>query len=367
MGRHSPLVWEGDARSLRGHQDAEDAFQATFIALARKVRAGERIVVLPAWLREVAWRAARDVRKSAARRWEVSVESMSDVPGREPADPRELATVLDEEVSRLPSELRRPFELCRFEGQTYAEAARILGCSVSTVCRRVEQAAAALRERLIRRGLVPSGTTAGVVLVNTTGAQRCRRGWRSVRPIWSLAVGAGKAVSPVLLATADAAVRSGGFGPFKLAALAVAVVVVACGVGGLVLLSGEDQPDGPPAGEVLASAPSRGEASHPLPPSAVARVAATPGGATGGVTSVAFSADGRTLATLTPRHGSAVPDVGRGDWSATGNCEAAGRVAGGRAPARWPRIRRPCAPASARGKFAGRTGTRHRECGRHPL
>ncbi len=147
--RHGPMVWGTCARVLRHRQDAEDAFQATFLALARSARAVGRGPV-GGWLHRVAANAALKLR--ARRR---PTAELPDVPG-EPAPDRELAGVLDQELDRLPAHHRAAFVLCCLEGLTNAEAARELGCPVGTVDSRLHAARTRLRDRLARRGFAPA-------------------------------------------------------------------------------------------------------------------------------------------------------------------------------------------------------------------
>src|ERR1700747_2046616 len=55
---HGPMVFGLCRRLLRHEQDAEDAFQATFLTLAKKAASISRRDVLGGWLYRVAWRIA---------------------------------------------------------------------------------------------------------------------------------------------------------------------------------------------------------------------------------------------------------------------------------------------------------------------
>lgn len=66
--RHGPIVFGVCRRVVRHQQDAEDAFQAVFLILARKAGRVARPELLANWLYCVAYRVARKARRSAARR-----------------------------------------------------------------------------------------------------------------------------------------------------------------------------------------------------------------------------------------------------------------------------------------------------------
>ena len=66
--RHGPMVLGVCSRILRDAHDAEDAFQATFLTLARKADTLARGEALAAWLYRVASRIAWRARTQAARR-----------------------------------------------------------------------------------------------------------------------------------------------------------------------------------------------------------------------------------------------------------------------------------------------------------
>src|SRR5262245_1297288 len=157
--RHARMVLGTCRRLLRHAQEAEDAFQACFLALARRAGSIARGDSVGGWLHKVALRIALAARGREAKRaaGEHALADRDHRPG--PADPareaeqREVRLALDEEVGRLPDKFREPFVLCCLEGRSNAEAARELGCPLGTVESRLARARLRLREGLSRRGL----------------------------------------------------------------------------------------------------------------------------------------------------------------------------------------------------------------------
>jgi RNA polymerase sigma factor (sigma-70 family) len=149
--RHGSLVLGVCRRVLRDAHLAEDAFQATFLILARKLRSVRRRATLAGWLYRVALRVALRARRGMSRG-----QPLVEEPAVEQPDLlawRDLRPVLDEELARLPERLRLPVLLCYVEGHTAAQAARLLGCPRGTVLSRLATARGRLRTRLIRRGV----------------------------------------------------------------------------------------------------------------------------------------------------------------------------------------------------------------------
>src|SRR5262245_39067491 len=171
--RHASMVWNVCRRVLRDDANAEDAFQAVFLTLVRKPHTIGRRASVARRLHKVAYRAALEARRQAARRSAREVPVMEHHltrPGDDAAW-RELRPVLDEELCRLPEKYRAPVVLCYLQGMSNAEAARELGCPSGTVVTRLAWARSRLRKRLTSRGLSASaGLLAAGVLQRADAA-----------------------------------------------------------------------------------------------------------------------------------------------------------------------------------------------------
>jgi RNA polymerase sigma factor (sigma-70 family) len=186
--RHGPMVLGVCRRVLGDAHEAEDAFQATFLILARKASSVIRRARLASWLYGVAYRTATESRSRSARR-RLREARVSKSPRIEPAAPDcqgELRAILDEELARLSDRCRSPLVLCELEGLSRQEAARRLGIPQGTLSSRLARAKAELRDRLRRRGLAisaislatlateASATTVPAMLTESTiGAAMC--------------------------------------------------------------------------------------------------------------------------------------------------------------------------------------------------
>jgi RNA polymerase sigma factor (sigma-70 family) len=157
--RHGPMVLGLCRRVLRHPQDAEDAFQATFLVLVRKAAAIGQRELLGNWLYGVAYRTALDARAAASRR-RTREKQVSPMPEPVTSDGldigRDLRLLLDQELNRLPDKYRVPVVLCNLEGRTRQEVARQLGLPVGTLSGRLTTARRMLAKRLARHGLALS-------------------------------------------------------------------------------------------------------------------------------------------------------------------------------------------------------------------
>jgi RNA polymerase sigma factor (sigma-70 family) len=151
--RHGPMVLAVCRRVLRHQQDAEDAFQAAFLVLARKAGGIRQSASVGGWLYQVAFRLALRARAVGLRRRSLLVTLPEAIlaPGSE--SPMEhLSIPIEEELDRLPEHYRSAVILCYLEGRTQTEAARHLATTADAVNSRLKRARELLRQRLARHG-----------------------------------------------------------------------------------------------------------------------------------------------------------------------------------------------------------------------
>jgi RNA polymerase sigma factor (sigma-70 family) len=238
VNRHGPMVLSVCRRAAVDDHAAEDAYQATFLALSRKAAAVRTPGALPAWLFATARRLAVRAR---LRRIKCATVPPTDGPARgpEPLDrlsARELLAVLDIELARLPARHRSAVLLCIVDGLPVATAARRLGASPGAVRGWLQRGRDRLRLRLVRRGLAPSA-------------------------ILALAATCGVAPAATLTATAAGFARLPERAPATVAALVTgsrargvmtgSVMVV--GLAGIGLALGAAPPEQPPAAKTPAA------------------------------------------------------------------------------------------------------------------
>jgi RNA polymerase sigma factor (sigma-70 family) len=261
--RHGAMVLGVCRRLLNDTHEAEDAFQATFLVLARRAAAVRKQDSVASWLYGVAYRVSRRA-QSAQRQRAISaaVEPVSSADPTAEAAWRELRTVIDEELSRLPEKYRAPLVLCYLEAKTNEEAATLLGWTKGTVSGRLARARDLLRPRLARRGLALAAGGLGILLAEHGAA-----------PAAALVETTVKAVLTGSLAASAAALARGVIRAMfvkKLTMLAALVVGLGLIAGGAGLLrqyatGGEEQPPREKPGVVFTLPEEPKKVSEDLP------------------------------------------------------------------------------------------------------
>src|SRR5262245_3134576 len=266
--RHGPMVLGVCRRMLHDPHAAEDAFQATFLALARGAGRLRTAGSVAAWLYGAAVRVSLKARRTAAR----TRLAASRCSGRVAPDPlaeitaRELVGVIDAELARLPEQFRAVVVLCCLEGLSQEEAARRLGWSAGSVKGRLERGRERLRQRLAGRGVTLSGGLGGILLGEARAVVPPHLFARAVE------LAAGGRAPPGVAELAAGVGPSGAV--WKLAAGALVGVAAGVGAAG----RGEPPAQAPPprpAGVVGSAAVPADRFGDPLPAGAVLRLGTT--------------------------------------------------------------------------------------------
>jgi RNA polymerase sigma factor (sigma-70 family) len=234
--RHGPLVLGVCRRVLRDDHESEDAFQATFLALARQAGSICRGESLSSWLYGVALRVALRLRAELARRSRhertAAAQKANGTLTDAEAFPADLRLVLDEELARLPPRYRRVLVLCYLQGRTHLEAARELGYPAGSMSRHLARARELLRGRLVRRGVAPSAALLGAELTSLTSRAALTsalvNGTIRTCAMFAIYPGASTAIPAKVLALADGALKSMFIANLKIAA---AVLIAFCALG----------------------------------------------------------------------------------------------------------------------------------------
>jgi RNA polymerase sigma factor (sigma-70 family) len=163
IARHGAMVLGICRRILRDEHQAEDAFQAVFLILARKARTVRVEDSLGRWLHGVSRRVALRARGLATRK--VPAMPAPGITALDPAlaaDRAEVRELIGREVARLPRKYGEPLALCHLDGLSHDQAAEALGVPVGTVRSRLSRARVLLRTRLACRGLAPAAAAAWI-------------------------------------------------------------------------------------------------------------------------------------------------------------------------------------------------------------
>ena len=273
--RHGAMVLGVCRRLVRDEHLAEDAFQASFLVLARKA-AGVRGANVAGWLFRVARRAAARAKRQAEARAGRERPLTAEPAAAAPPPDRELAAVLDDELARLPDRFRLPVLLCYLGGHTTEEAARVLGCPRGTILSRLATARARLAARLTRRGFTLPATGVAALGVATPGADalvalvpatvRAACAFKTTR------AGSGLTAAPNSFTLADGVLRAMTTG--KLVGVAAAFLIAAGLVSGFGLTAGQTGPGPAKAPDPPGKAPAHAAQADPRGPAQPAGEAA---------------------------------------------------------------------------------------------
>lgn len=305
--RHGPMVLRVCQSVLGDRHGAEDAFQVTFLILARKAGSIRNHRSVGSWVhgvaRRVALRAQSEARRRLARETKVAKGAKMASPSLEPGeDHGESARALHQEITRLPEKYRAPIVLCYLEGMTHEQAARELGWPVGTVRGRLARARGLLRTRLTRRGLALSAglVAAGSLPETASAALPGVLVEATVRAALSSATAGFSTLTVTILLRA--VLRNMAF--VRLVRLTVPVLIIALVTASAAMLahsrvtklSGEQDL----AAEIKRGSPPAPTdlAGDPLPAGALARLGTTRFLHADSPTQIAYSPDGATLASF---------------------------------------------------------------------
>jgi RNA polymerase sigma factor (sigma-70 family) len=231
--RHGPTVLGVCRRVLRECHQAEDAFQATFLVLARKAGTVTWQASAGGWLFRTAHYLALKMKSHADRhRTQPIPDEGLAAPHKPPLG--ELGAILDEELTWLPEKYRAVLVLCHCEDKTRDEAARQLGWKPGAVKIRLERGKQLLRQRLARRGLACTVATLGALIAEgaAPAAVSPKLLQTTVQTATAFAAGEMTAASPIVIASAKGALHAMTIAKLKLATLAVLLLgIAATGIG----------------------------------------------------------------------------------------------------------------------------------------
>lgn len=223
--RYGPLVWGACRRRLTNAQDAEDAFQATFLVLLRRVARLDGNSPLGPWLHKVAVMTARNVTRGNRRRTVITGPMEHEIP--DPATDLTTEQIdLDAALLALPERYRVPVVLCHLQGLSRREAAERLGCPEGTLSARLNRALQRLRSRL-GNGL-PAVLVGAAIAVPATLASATVRS----ATVYSTSALTAAGLSPIVVGLTDGVLRM--FWMKKMMTAAVVAVFV-IGAGALAL------------------------------------------------------------------------------------------------------------------------------------
>jgi RNA polymerase sigma factor (sigma-70 family) len=317
MERHGRLVFSVCRGVLEQEQDAEDAFQATFLVLARMASTIRKRDSLVSWLHGVALRTALKAREAMNTRRRKEPQTRTRTPEQPASEAAflELQAILHEEVSRLTEKYRTPFVLCCLEGKSRVEAALELGWKEGTVASRVAQARKLLESRLLQRGVALPAALTAATLAPAAASAAGTAVLSSMVARGAVAFAAGgvpESVSPGVATLAEGVIQAMLVTKLRLVTGSVLALALVLSGGGLLAYTALQSPEKqkPPQALAPAELAARGDAladpdlplpaagdglEPPLPPGAIVRLGSTRFRTGAHVGNLKLSADGKKL------------------------------------------------------------------------
>ncbi len=316
--RHGPMVLGVCRRVLHNEADVEDCFQATFLVLVRRAASLRRRTLVGNWLYGVARRTALKARTMRNLRHKKEQEAATERAGRCADHDRDLHELLDRELEALPDKYRAAIVLCDLEGLTIAAAAKQVGCAQGTLNTRLVRGRAMLAKRLTRRGL-----TLGTGVVTAALAQNAASAampsplvTSTVKAAGLFAAGqvASGVIGAKVAALTEGVLKTMLLTKFKNLAIVLLLASSIVGTGTIVVVSqnvaaqpeqkpatgpgSQPSPDDPGDSKPAPVEKQVGTDAYgdPLPPGALARLGTVRFRAGSGVSFLAYTADGKTIA-----------------------------------------------------------------------
>jgi RNA polymerase sigma factor (sigma-70 family) len=234
--RFGSLVTGVGRRLLNTAEDRDDAFQATFLILARKAPSLRDVKSLGSWLYVVSVRIAQNMNLEARARRTREKEAAKMARTSGPSATNEdvdaawgrLRPIVDEELSRLPEKYRSALVLCYLEGKSNDAAAAQLGWPRGTMWRRLTRGLEVLRGRLDRRGVV---LPAALIAAALTGKMASASAPAAVAA--AVHAAAAGTVSPQVAALAKGGLHAMMWAKVKVAAAAIVIATTASAAAGV--------------------------------------------------------------------------------------------------------------------------------------
>ncbi|HZV07471.1 MAG TPA: sigma-70 family RNA polymerase sigma factor [Gemmataceae bacterium] len=307
VSRHGRMVHGVCRRILGNSHDADDAFQAVFLILARKAAGLRQPEALSGWIHGVAVRLACKARAATRRRC-AGTDSIASEPRDPHPDPldalsaRELLGLIDREIARLPEVYRLPLVLCDLEERTQPEAARLLGWTLGSFRGRLLRGRERLRARLSQRGIAGAALVAALAQGSADAAPMTANLTRLAVRFSSCPTST--EVPPSVAALVREGIRGLMMMKLKLASIVLlAAGTLVAGVGLLAWTTPAPQPQGEERAESKPPAPPQNakpqvhidQAGDPLPAEAISRLGTIRFRHGGAISSIVFTPDGKSL------------------------------------------------------------------------